>query len=188
MTTRPVLVEAITAAVEAAAPAPPEQLELLPPTRFKPGEDRHADMLESVRRQRAGRPPGARNMATREATEFIRRMLGEPLVERARWLLHSPESLARELGCTKLEAYDRLVDGWDALARYMHAPLAAVDARGNAIPPALTVLIGGRELAISPAGEELPPWERDHQEIEQNQALVEGDPEKSHAAKSQEVG
>jgi hypothetical protein len=182
---RPVLVEAIATAAAEALPAEPEQLELLAPTRFQPGEERHDAMVEAVKRQRGGRPLGARNIATREAVDFVRRVFGDPLIESARWLLHSPETMARELGCTKLEAFDRQESIRCDVRRYCYAPLAAVDARGNAVPPALTVVIGGREVVLSASGEELPPWERDRLQIEQNQEVSERDPEKSHDDQSQ---
>ena len=95
MSTRPAIVTAIGEAAAAAAPAPDEQLELLPPTRFEPGDEQHGRMLESVKRQRAGRPPGARNLATRDAVDLVRRLFGDPLVESARWLLHSSSLRAR---------------------------------------------------------------------------------------------
>jgi len=188
MSTRPAIVTAIGEAAAAAAPAPDEQLELLPPTRFEPGDEQHGRMLESVKRQRAGRPPGARNLATRDAVDLVRRLFGDPLVESARWLLHSPQSLARELHCTTLEAFDRQESIRSDVRRYCYAPLAAVDARGNAVPPALTVLIGGAERAVSGSGEELPPWERDQGKVVTIQRVTAEPPEKSHGEKSQDGG
>jgi hypothetical protein len=69
----------------------------------------HRELEERIARDRAGRPPGARNLATRDAIAFIRRVFGDPLVERARWLRHTPETLAAELQCSKLEALARKI-------------------------------------------------------------------------------
>lgn len=165
MTTRPVGVEAIAEAAREAVPAPVEQLELLAPTRFAPGSQQHAEMVERTRR---GRPLNARNIATRKAIEVVRRLFGDPMVESARQLLHTPESLAAELNCTKLEAFDRLEKIRADLRRFMYAPLAAVDGQGNVVAPTFNMMVGG---AVQGA-DGRPPWVYEGGPIiEQNQAL-----------------
>lgn len=179
--TRPVVVDAIAEAAAAAIEATPPaaQLELLPPTRFEEGDKQHQRVVASVRRDRAGRPEGARNIATREAVEFVRRVFGDPLIESARWAMHTPKSLAIELGCTKLEAFDRLEDIRKDLRRFMYAPLAAVDGQGNAVSPTLAVVIGGADGAVSVDGRPIPPWERAATEIKQIQPVTPTTPDVS---------
>lgn len=189
--TRPVVVEAIAdaaaAALERQAPAA-EQLELLPPTQHKPGDDRHQALIESVRRNRAGRPDGAQNIATRDAIDFVRRVFGDPMIESARWAMHTPDSLARELGCSKLEAFDRLEDLRKDLRRYMYAPRAAEDGAGNVPPPALVILNGDGRGAMTVDGRPLAPWEQAAAEMKVIQPLTPPSADKSQTDQSQEVG
>lgn len=167
------------AAAAAADAAPDLQFELLPPTRttMTPGEQ--ARVEAAVKRDRAGRPPGAQNKATREMLDFVRSVCGDPLERRFRWAMHTPESLSIELGCTKLEAFDRLERMWADLARFFYAQRASVDDAGNAVVPRLTMVIGGQTAAVvETGGEELPPWIRHLRtidgtatETQQNQSL-----------------
>lgn len=186
--TRAAGVEAIAEAVAERLEAPAEQLELLPPTRFDPSDSRHEALRASVQRDRAGRPPGARNIATRQAIEVARRLFGDPIIESARWASHTPESLAAELGCTKGEAFDRLERIRADLRRYMYAPLAAVDGEGNAVAPTLAVVIGGGQGAVTVDGTLIPPWERAKAELQQIQSVTPDAPDKSQADKSHEGG
>ena len=145
---------AIAGAAAAAAPAEAEQLDLLPfvPTRFEPGTQQHTEFVERVRR--AGRPIGAKNLAQQRVVELVRRLFGDPLVERARWLLHSPQTLAAELECSKLEAFE-LQDKIRAdMMRYCYAPLAATDAQGKPVAPVFQMVMGG----AGSAGPGAPPW------------------------------
>jgi hypothetical protein len=173
-------VSAAALALAAALPGDDEQLDLLPPTRFMPGTSSYAKLVERVKRERAGRPPGARNLATREVLAFVRRLFGDPVIERARWLRHTPQTLAAELGCSKAEAFDRLDRIRADLQRLFYAPLAPVDGAGNAVPPTFNLTIGGRQAG----GPGRLPWDyeggpvldaapdRPAQESEQNQALL----------------
>jgi hypothetical protein len=169
MTTARTGVEAIGAAAAGAlADRAEEQLELMPPSRFEPGTPEHDRVVASVRRGQRGRPPGARNRATQAAADLVRRLFGDPLVIGARWLLHTPESLALELGCSKLEAFDRLERLRADLCRYVHAPRAAEDGRGEAIPPTFTIAIGDQVIG----GEGSPaPWAY-LDELEEKQRLA----------------
>jgi hypothetical protein len=176
--TQPAAIGEIAAAVSAAAPAD-EQLELMPPTHNLPG--RRADAIaELVRRDRAGRPPGAKNLKTRDAVDFVRRVMGDPLIDRARWAMHTPASLALELGCTKLEAFDRLDKMRADLARFMYAPLAPVDDKGNPVVPFFAMQIGG--APVTSDGQAVAPWL--YQESEQNQGLPQSADPVSHGYQS----
>lgn len=182
--TRPAAVDAIAEAVAERREPAAEQLELLPPSRFAEGDERHARMVEAVRRHRAGRPPGARNIATRDAIEFIRRVFGDPLIESARVAMHTAETLAAELGCTKLEAHDRLEEIRKDLRRYMYAPRAPEDGEGNALPPTLVVVASGEKAGVTVDGKPLAPWEQAAQEIKQIQSVSAEPPGVSQADKS----
>lgn len=176
------------AAAAAAADGSGEQLDMLmPPTRASMTADETARVEASVKRDRAGRPPGARNKATREMLEFVRNLMGDPLERRFRYAMHTPESLSIELGCTKLEAFDRLDKLWAELARFFYAQKAPTDADGNAAVPRLTVVMGGQNaVAIGPNGQQVAPWlylegsAPPDAETQQNQALLETPDRGSH--------
>jgi hypothetical protein len=173
MTTRPASIDAIAAAAAKAIDGEAEQLDLLP---LPSGESRAIAVEEAVKRARArGRPAGAQNIATREMVEFIRRTIGDPMLDSARWTLHTPESLATMLGCTRLEAFDRLEKIRADLRRFVYAPKAPEDADGNAVMPTLVLELGGTRLGGSLT--ERPPWEYLN---EQNQGLSEDAGDVSH--------
>lgn len=172
---------AVAAVIAAAAPAAEaEQLELMPPTRSTLTGAELERVEASIKRDRAGRPPGARNKATREMLEFVRKVMGDPLERRFRWAMHTPESLSIELGCTKLEAFDRLDKIWSELARYFYAQLAQQDGSGNAVAPRLTMVFPGQSApAIGQDGTIRPPWVY-IEETQQNQQLAAPAPGVSH--------
>lgn len=144
---------------ELAARPEEEQLALLPVPRTL--LDGSADRVRrSVTEHRRGRPEGARNLATRQMLDFVRRVLGDPLLERARMAMHTPDSLALALGCTKLEAAQHLDNIRADLMRLFYAPLAPVDGDGNAVVPSFSMTIGGGQAAPGAApGGDRPPWE-----------------------------
>lgn len=163
----------------AAAPEA-EQLALLPTSkdaRIDPTE--YARVVESVARRRRGRPENARNLATRDALAFVRQVLGDPLIERARDAMHTPDSLAAELGCTKLEAFDRLDKIRADLARFFYAPLAPVDDKGQAVVPQFNMLAApGARVAVG-IGAAAEPWNgpwSGHPETQQNQGFLQSPP------------
>lgn len=170
---------ALVDAVEAARAPEAQQLSMLP-TRFAPGDARADRARQAVRSSQAGRPPGSRNIATRQALDFIRRVIGDPAIERSRWLLHTPETLAAELGCSKLEAFDRLDAIRESLQRLYYAPLAPVDDQGNAVVPRFDLTIGG---AGGPQKPDAAPWDYLDllaQKPQQNQALPQSADDVSH--------
>lgn len=122
------------------------------PTRFTgPRGEQVQRALEHQRR--AGRPPGARNKSTEELKRYFLARGADPLQRLVEWGLHSPTSLAAELGCTRLEAFDRLVELWGEAAPFFYGKAVPVDGDGNAVP-FFQMNFGG---ASSP-GQALPPW------------------------------
>lgn len=142
------------AAAELAAQDHGEQLTLFPlPTRF---EGERADELQAAAavRHGPGRPPGAANFSNRRLREYLLRRGVNPLSLMMQWGLHTPVTLAAELGCTRLEAFRELRAIWAELGPYFASKLVAVDDAGKPIP-ALHMTIG--QNLVSGAGQ--PPWE-----------------------------
>lgn len=177
--------QAVRAIAEAAAgdELAQAQLELLP-GRGNALAETHDEIVAAVEKRGRGRPKGSRNIATREVVDFIRRTIGDPLVESARWLLLEPAEMAKLIGCSTAEAYDRQEAVRQYLAKFMHAPLAAIDGQGNAVVPRLTMIVGGQHAHVpgAPTGS-APPWmylEGDAAQHEQNQALTVAPRDVSH--------
>lgn len=157
------------AAADAAAAG--EQIPMFePPTRF--ADDDGA--IERARRQR-GRPPGAANRSTKEFREWLLRRGEHPLQWMMRWASHTPESLARELGCTMLEAFDRLKALHQELAPYFAAKMVAVDDQGRPVP--MMVMQFG-QFGAPPSEGGKAPWL--YLENEQNQPLGDAAANVSH--------
>lgn len=179
MTTRRAAAAMADAAAEAvsARPAEAEQLSLLAPSRFQEGGRAHARQVGRIERAGRGRPVGSQNKNNKEIKELFYRLFGDPLLESARWTLHTPESLAAELGCTKGEAFDRLERIRADLRRFFYAPMAAVDADGNVPVPQFTMVNApGAQVGVVVGGG--MPWEgpwsgydAPASETQQNQAL-----------------
>jgi hypothetical protein len=166
---------------DAAGASDVEQLDMLmPPTRASL-TPRETERIEAtIKHDRRGRPPGARNKTTREMLEFVRKTMGDPLLERFRWAAHTPESLSIVLGCTKLEAFDRLDKIRSELARYFYAQMAQVDGQGNAVTPRLTMVFPGQSAPqIGADGAPQPPWMY-IAESQQNQSLLASTTDVSH--------
>lgn len=168
----------IAAAAADAAPAEAEQLDLMmPPTRANLTASEQARVEKAIKHDRRGRPPGAGNIATREMLAFVRKTFGDPVLRRFQYAEHTPESLAIVLGCTKLEAYDRLMALWADLQKLFYANLAQVDGAGNSVAPRLTMVFPGQSAPeIGQDGAIRPPW----MYIEQNQALAAPSDDVSH--------
>ncbi|KPG01798.1 hypothetical protein IP86_03030 [Rhodopseudomonas sp. AAP120] len=161
------------------------QFDLLPPTRFHPvdHEGEHRKMAERVATNRRGRPPGAQNKTTREMLDFVRKTIGDPLLESARWLLHTPESLAAELGCDVAEAFDRLEKIRSDLRPYFYAKQAPVDAQGKPVPGLTMMFSGQGGPQIAADGTPRPPWlylQDLDAPSEQNQRLIDVSPSVSN--------
>jgi hypothetical protein len=73
-----------------------------------------------------GRPRGARNRTTKEWCEHITRKYGSPLEVLAQMARAPIGQLARELGCTRLEAYVQKRHAAESLAPFLHPKLSTV--------------------------------------------------------------
>ena len=90
-----------------------------------------------------------------------------PFLESARVLLHTPATLAAELGCSKVEAFDRIERIRSDLRPFMYARLAPTDANGAAVVPAFQMFFGAGRRSPD-GGADRPPWIED---FEANGAL-----------------
>jgi hypothetical protein len=168
------------AAGAAAAASATEQLELMPAMRPSLTDSQVERVETAIKADRRGRPPGAQNKTTREMLEFVRKLCGDPLERRFRYAMHTPETLAIELGCSKLEAFDRLDRMWSEIAKYFYAQQAQVDGAGNSVAPRLTMVFPGQSApAITADGRIQPPWMYIEQR-EENQALSAPEQSVSH--------
>ncbi len=80
-----------------------------------------------------GRPPGSRNKSTDQWVDYLLARYRSPLVALAEAYSRPVEELAKELGCSKLEAFTRQVMAAKELAPYVHQkqPVAVqVDSTG----------------------------------------------------------
>ena len=73
-----------------------------------------------------GRPPGARNHRTQFWSDYIPRRYGSPLEVLAQVMRSPTADLARELGCSKLDAFGEKRKAAEALAPYLHPKLSSV--------------------------------------------------------------
>lgn len=176
---RAVVGEAIAAASARAGElaAGDEQLELLeaPTTRDGVTGEKVRAALERAGRG-PGRPAGAQNRSTAALRSYLLARGADPLMHLAKWGMHTPESLAAELGCDQLEALRELRQIWAELAPYMHSRMLPTDAQGKP-PPYLAFIFGGRGGA---GGADRKPWEY----LEQIQEVTGGEPAKSQDEKS----
>lgn len=154
-------VDGVIASARAAADG--EELELFPLPGARAGEAAAVRAIEAGKR---GRPPGAVNKSTAELRKYLLARGVNPLQAMMQWALHTPESLANELGCTRLEAFDRLRALWEGLAPYFVPKMVPVDDAGRPIPVMLMQV--GQFGAPKEAGG-VAPWL--YMEGEQNQAL-----------------
>jgi hypothetical protein len=100
----------------------------------------HADESRLPARRGPGRPPGALNRATKELREFILTNFTDPVIGAARVMMMRPQDLATALGCTLLEAYDRIDRARQFVARYTHQEMPkAVEIGGTG---SVTLVIG----------------------------------------------
>ncbi len=109
---------------------------------------------------KAGRPPGAVNVATKEWQEYLLANFTSPLIGEARTMMMTPMELARALGCTLLEAFDRIHRSRAFVAKFMHQEMPkAIDLGG----------VGGVTLVIGAVGDDsalAAPGEADGLQIE----------------------
>jgi hypothetical protein len=172
------------AAAADAADGEGEQLELMPPTRASMTDHERARVENEIRHSRRGRPPGARNKATREMLDYLRKTMGDPALRRFQYAMYTPEALSIEVGCSKFEALQFLDRLWADLSGYFYGKQAQVDSAGAAVAPRLTMVFGGQNaVAIGPDGAAAPPWKYidvANAETQQNQALLASPEQGSH--------
>jgi hypothetical protein len=75
---------------------------------------------EIAQRSGPGRPAGSRNKRTQEWADFVLSRYSSPLIGMAETYSRPVEDLARELGCTRLEAFKLQLQAREALAPYVH--------------------------------------------------------------------
>lgn len=107
-----------------------EQLGLLP------SEGGEAKGGEVAAASGPGRRPGSKNRRTAEWAAYIDQRYGSPLEALARVMAAGPEALRVQLGCERVEAFDRWVRVTEAVMPYLHQKLpTAVDVQGSAMVP-----------------------------------------------------
>lgn len=187
MSDRPnVITEAVKAGASEIASAREKsagvQTDLFTPISRKTGAE-----LEKVReRVGAGRPKGAQNLSTRQFREYLLRRGVSPLEQLMRIGMHTPHTLADDLGCEPLEALELLRKVWSDLASYTHAKVQATDDEGRAVPT-VVVAVGaapGAPVIDAIPGARRKPWE--YLEVEENQQVSGEAPEASHGSPSHE--
>lgn len=141
-----------------------------------------------------GRPKGSPNLSSAEFRRYLLSMGVSPLTQMMRWSMHTPESLASELGCTKYEAFRELRAMWEHLSLHLHSRVAPTDDKGN-VAPLINLSFGAGVAGTDPDASGIPGWMTDGLDpspiedaapIEENQSLSEDEPEKSHDEKSHE--
>lgn len=83
---------------------------------------RRASIAAAAPRQ-AGRPKGAKNKSTEAFRRLFLSKYQSPLIVLAEVYSRPVADLAAELGCTKLEAFDRQVKAADAVAPFIHGKM-----------------------------------------------------------------
>jgi len=179
---RGVVADAISGAAagiaEAEKSAAGEQLPMFEvPTRHTGA--RAAELQRAIEHKRErGRPPGATNKATAQMREYLLGRGINPLQAMMQWALHTPTSLAAELGCTRLEAFDRLRDLWAELAPYFSPKMVPLDGDGRPIP---TFLMQFGAFGATPQAGGRAPWN-----YLEDQQVIDATPQVSHGAVSHE--
>lgn len=146
---------------------PADQLDQLPASGF----DRQQQLRK---RDGAGRPAGAINKSTAEWRDHILGRYRSPLLFLAETYSRSVHDLAKELGCTPKEAYDRQLVAARELAPYLHGKMPIEVDLGGTMP--ILQLVDPRfwqPPAQPGSGEDLPDL-RDVTPIQQNQGVIDG--------------
>ena len=136
-----------------------------------------------ARNAKGGRPKGAQNLATRELREFLLTRMGgqTPQEQVARWAALGPEGLAKALGVSRADGFDRWQRMQEWLGRFFMPPMVPVDADGKPAP-SIVVSIGGATGVTTSSGEVLPPWSY----VEQDQEVIDGFAEPSQNTEPKE--
>lgn len=114
-----------------AADEAPEQLALLP--------------LAPAPTRQGGRPPGVKNRRTAEFADYVLSRYRSPIVALAETYSRPVADLAKELGCTRAEAFELQLRAAKEVAPYLHAkqPLG-IEAGGGGVP---VVIMATPEMA-----------------------------------------
>lgn len=72
-----------------------------------------------------GRPGGSRNRINRDLIDYLRRTYADPLEGMAAVISRTVEELARDLNCSRLEAFDRMQVCRRELAPFLYAKVPA---------------------------------------------------------------
>lgn len=162
-------VAGLLADAKAALPAQAEQLDLLADGQRPAGHSLRWDgpalaaEIERTAKAKAGRPKGAQNLATKELKAWIVQLLGGTPQERlARWTMLEPEELAKRLGCTVQEAFDKQAKILTDLSPYFMARMVPVDDQGRPLP-FIGIAIAGQMMG---GGDGRAPWERAFQTVD----------------------
>ncbi|CAB4127989.1 hypothetical protein UFOVP99_2 [uncultured Caudovirales phage] len=105
-------------ATQAAAQAEPARQARLPLAPVAAG-----DFTEEQERIGGGRPAGSVARATAAMRDVLLRRYPSPLIGLAEIAARPVEQLARELGCTRLEAFQEQRRALESLAPYMHSKM-----------------------------------------------------------------
>lgn len=125
-----------------------------------------------------GRPKGAKNRATKEWMEFFLSRYRSPLIGLAELYSRPVQQLAQTLGCDLLEAGKLQMAAMQAILPYVHQKQpVAIEAAGRTRG---LLILGDLGSLDGAAGEHALPLA----EPEQNQRVIDHDPIKSDADKS----
>lgn len=72
-----------------------------------------------------GRPGGSRNRINKDLIDYLRRTYADPLEGMAAVISRTVDELAKDLSCTKAEAFDRMQTCRRELAPYLYAKVPA---------------------------------------------------------------
>jgi hypothetical protein len=137
-----------------------------------PQEAEQLELLEApgLARRGPGRPPGTLNRRTEQWVKLILARYASPLVALAETYHRPVQELARELGCTKLEAFQEQQKAAIALAPYLHQKLPlALHIEGKGVVPVVLVPLdqqgesydgnsdgGGLQIGVIMQGQDAP--------------------------------
>jgi hypothetical protein len=132
----------------AEAPVPAgEQLALLPGGQ---AEEARAELVEQPSR---GRPKGSKNRRTEEWARYVTSRYGSPLEALARVMHGGPAELARELGVSQVEGFDRWLRVAEALLPYVHGKQPTAVTLDGAAPAPVVLQVtpdAAMRMAASP--------------------------------------
>jgi hypothetical protein len=120
---------------------------------------RGPERAKALRQRGAGRPPGALNRRTQTFRDFVLRCAGgqHPVVGIIEAYNRSVHDLARELGCTPLEAFKAQMDGRRVVLEYVEGKMpVSVKIDGAGVIP-LIIEVCGQAPGATIEGEYFQP-------------------------------